>query len=174
VVYSAGVALALSGDSTRARELADQLDRRFPEDTIAQHQYLPTLRALVALSAGNPGKALDALEAARLYELAQPGTGMHGRFGGLYPVEARGKAYLAAHQPAQAAAEFQKILDHRGVAMADPVSALAHLQLARAFRQAGDVAKAKAAYQDFLAIWQRADDDLPVLADARNELAALK
>ena len=99
---------------------------------------------------------------------------MLGHFGGLYPVDVRGRAYLAAHQPAQAAAEYQKILDHRGVAMADPVSSLAHLQLARAFVQAGDVARAEAAYQNFLALWKRADNDLPVLADARTELAILK
>ena len=169
VVYASAVALALSGDSSLSRGLANQLARRFPEDTIVQRQYLPTLRALVALSDGNPTNALQELEAGRLYELAEPGTQIHGDFGGLYPVDARGKAYLAAHQPAQAAAEFQKILDHHWIALADPVTVLAHLGLARAYRQAGDKAKAKAASKEFLVLWNRADPDIPILQQAKAE-----
>jgi len=174
VVYASAVALALSGDSSLSRTLTNQLAQRFPEDSIVQHQYLPALRALAALSDGKPRNALDELEAARLYELAQPGTAIHGRFGGLYPVDVRGKAYLAAHQSARAAAEFQKILDHRGIALADPVSSLAHLEQARAYRQAGDTAKAKGAYQEFLTLWKRADPDLPVLKAAQVEAASLQ
>jgi serine/threonine protein kinase/Tfp pilus assembly protein PilF len=174
VVYASAVALALSGDSSVSHGLSNQLAQRFPEDTIVQRQYLPTLRALTALSGGNARNALQELEAARLYDLAEPGTRMHGNFGGLYPVDARGKAYLAAHQPAQAAAEFQKILDHHWIALADPVTALAHLEQARAYRQAGDTAKAKAAYRDFLELWKRADSDIPVLKAAQREAAALQ
>ncbi len=174
VVYASAVALTLSGDSSLSHALGNQLAQRFPEDTIVQHQYLPTLRALAALSDGNPKKALDELEAARLYELSEPGTQIYGNFGGLYPVDARGKAYLAAHQPAQAAAEFQKILDHRGIALADPVSSLAHLEQARAYRQAGDTAKAKTAYQDFLTLWKDADPDIPILKQAKAEYAKLQ
>lgn len=173
VVYASAVAFSLSGETSVSRNLAKQLAERFPEDTIVQHQYLPMLRALDALSAGNPGKALNDLED-RLYDLAQPGTAVHGRFGGLYLVDVRGKAYLAAHQPAQAAAEFQKILENRGVALADPVSSLAHLELARAYKQAGDTAKAKTAYKEFLALWKSADPDLPVLKAAQAEAAALQ
>jgi Tfp pilus assembly protein PilF len=89
-------------------------------------------------------------------------------------VDVRGKAYLAAQQPAQAAGEFQKILDHRWIALADPVAVLAHLEQARAYRQAGDTAKAKAAYREFLVLWKRADADLPVLKAAQAEAAALQ
>lgn len=173
-VYGAAVAFALSGDSTLPRDLAVQIARRFPEDTIVQHQYLPTLRALDALGAGNPKKALEELEPARPFDLAQPGTAINGRFGGLYLVDVRGKAYFAAHQPAQAAVEFQKILQNRAVALADPVTSLAHLQLARAFVRAGEVAKAQAAYRQFLIVWKRADSDLPPLREAQAELSALK
>jgi tetratricopeptide (TPR) repeat protein len=162
VVYASAVALTLSGDSSLSHALGNQLAQRFPEDTIVQHQYLPTLRALAALSDGNPKKALDELEAARLYELSEPGTQIHGNFGGL------------AHQPAQAAAEFQKILDHRGIALADPVSSLAHLEQARAYRQAGDTAKAKTAYQDFLTLWKDADPDIPIFKQAKTEYAMLQ
>jgi serine/threonine protein kinase/Tfp pilus assembly protein PilF len=174
VLYAAAVAFALCGDSALPRDLANQMARRFPEDTIVQHQYLPTLRALDALGAGNPKTALEELEPARPYDLAQPGTAINGRFGGLYLVDVRGMAYLASHQLAQAAAEFQTILQHRAVALADPVTSLAHLQLARAFVQAGEVVKAKAAYAEFLKVWERADRDLRPLREAQAELAALK
>ena len=171
--YFAAVALALCGESTRARDLAGQLAQRFPEDSLVQHNYLPTLRAFVALNAGNPQKALAALEAVRPYDLAQPGTSLMVFFGALYQVDARGRAYLAANRPLQAAAEFQRIIDNRGVAMADSVTSLAYLQLARALKQAGDGPKAKAAYRQFLDIWKQADTDLPILKTAQAEFATL-
>ena len=96
-----------------------------------------------------------------------------GYYGGLYPVYVRGEAYLALHQGAKAAAEFKKILDNRGVAFADPIGALAHLQLARAFVSMGDKAKAKTAYQDFLTLWKGADPEIPVVAEAKKEYARL-
>ena len=138
-----------------------------------QHNYLPTMRALVAVSAGNPQKALDELESARPYDLAMPGTGLFGYVGGLYSVDARGRAYFAAHRPVEAAAEFQRILDNRGVTAADSVSSLAYLLQARALVQAGDAAQARIAYRRFLDLWKNADGDLPVLRDARAELATL-
>jgi len=174
ISYAAAIAFALSEDDVRARELTDRLAQHFPEDTIVQHNYLPILRGLLALNAGNPRKALDELEVSRLYDLALPGTHIFGYFGGLYSLDARGKAYLAAGQPAQARAEFQKILDNRGIAMADPVSSFANLELARAYRQAGDVSQARASYQRFLELWKGADGDLKPLAGARSELAALQ
>ena len=96
-----------------------------------------------------------------------------GLFGALYPVYVRGLAYLAAHQGAEAGIEFQKILDHRGIVASDPVGALAHLQIGRAFALSGDTAKARSAYQDFLTLWKYADSDIPVLKQAKAELAAL-
>ena len=138
-----------------------------------QYIYLPTLRARIALRGNDPGKAIAELEVARPYDLAMPGTVFLGYYGGLYPVYVRGEAYLASHQGAKAAAEFQKILDNRGVAFADPIAALAHLQLARAFVLMGDKAKAKTAYQDFLTLWKGADPETPVAAQAKAEYAKL-
>ena len=86
----------------------------------------------------------------------------------------RGEALLAAHRYAEAAAEFQKILDHRGIVGADPIGALAHLQLGRAFALSGDTGKAKAAYEDFLALWKDADPDIPILRQAQAEYARLQ
>jgi eukaryotic-like serine/threonine-protein kinase len=125
------------------------------------------------LRENDPGKAIAELQVARPYDLAMPGTGFLGYYGGLYPVYVRGEAYLAAHQGAEAAAEFQKILDNRGIAFADPIAALAHLQLARAFVSMGDKTKAKAAFQDFLTLWKGADKENPVLVKAKAEYAAL-
>jgi Tfp pilus assembly protein PilF len=92
----------------------------------------------------------------------------------MYPVYVRGEAYLAVHQGSEAAAEFQKILDHRGVVLNEPIGALAHLGLARAYAMQGDTAKAKPAYQDFLTLWKDADPDIPVLKQAKAEYANLK
>src|SRR5262252_3791617 len=87
----------------------------------------------------------------------------------LFPVFVRGQAYLAAHQGNTAAAEFQTILDHRGIVMNEPIGALAHLGLARAHALQGDTAKARAAYQDFLTLWKDADPEIPILKQAKAE-----
>ena len=92
-----------------------------------------------------------------------------GFFGALYPIYVRGEAYLAANQGAEAATEFQKVLDHRGVVISDPIAALAHLQLGRAFALSGDKTKAKTAYQDFLTLWKDADPHFPILIAAKSE-----
>jgi hypothetical protein len=93
---------------------------------------------------------------------------------GLYSVFVRGAAYLAAHQGSEAAAEFQKILDHRGIVLNEPIGALAHLQIGRAYAMQGDTAKAKAAYQDFLTLWKGADPDIPIFIAAKAEYAKLQ
>ena len=100
------------------------------------------------------------------------GVGFIGRFGGLYPIYVRGLAYLAARQPAEAAAEFQRILDHRSIVLVDPMDAMARLQLARALALSGDTVKAKSAYNDLLTLWKNADPDIPVLKEARAEYRA--
>jgi eukaryotic-like serine/threonine-protein kinase len=92
----------------------------------------------------------------------------------LYAVYVRGEAYLAAHLGTEAAAEFQKILDHRGIVVNEPIGALARLQIGRAYAMQGDTAKAKAAYQDFLTLWKDADPDIPILIAAKAEYAKLK
>ncbi|HEY2016566.1 MAG TPA: protein kinase [Bryobacteraceae bacterium] len=174
VEYSAAFALALSGESSASQRLAEDLEKRFPEDTPVQFEYLPTLRALSALTHGAPLDAVEHLERARPYDLALPGTAFFAKFGGLYPAYIRGKSYLAAGHGQEAAVEFQKVLDHRGIVFADPIGALAHLQLGRACVASGDKAKAKNAYQHFLNLWKDADADIPVLRQAKAEYAKLR
>jgi serine/threonine protein kinase/Tfp pilus assembly protein PilF len=173
VVYAAAFALALSGDLSESQRLAADLEKRFPEDTPVQFEYLPTLHALSALAHRAPLDAVERLQRAVPYDFAMPGTAFFGRFGGLYTAYIRGEAYLAAGRSQEAAAEFQKVLNHRGVVLADPIGALAHLQLGRAYAVAGDTTKAKSAYKDFLALWKDADLDLPVLKQANAEYSKL-
>jgi hypothetical protein len=161
--------LATSGDIAGAQTLAADLGKRFPEDTAVRFNYLPTLGALFLLKGGQPLRAVELLQIAAPYELGAPAF-----FGGsLYPVYVRGESYLAAHRGPEAAVEFQKIIDRRGIVVSDPIGALAHLQLGRALVLAGDKAKAKAAYQDFLTLWVEADLDIPVLRQAKAEFARL-
>jgi tetratricopeptide (TPR) repeat protein len=174
VEYGAAFALALSGDYPESETLANDLERRFPEDSAVRFSYMPSLRALLALNHDKPAKAIELLQIAAPYELGTPPSGFYGFFGTLYPVYVRGEAYLAAHQGIEAAAEFQKILDHRGIVVSDPVGALAHFQLGRALALSGDITKAKIAYQDFLALWKDADQDIPILIEAKKAYAALR
>ena len=174
VEYGAAFALALSGDSTQSQALANDLEKRFPEDTLVRFTYVPTLRALFALRHSQPADAIELLQVNVSYELAVPGISYFGFFGSLYPVYVRGQAYLAQHQAAQAAAEFQKILDHPGLVFADPAGAVARLQLGRAYTVSGEKIKAKAAYQDFLSLWKDADPDVPILKQAKAEYARLQ
>jgi eukaryotic-like serine/threonine-protein kinase len=171
--YGAALALAYAGDYGRAQALTDDLDKRFSEDTIVQFNYLPTLRAKLVLSKGNASEAIESLRAATPYELGQTTASTYG-WTSLYPIFVRGQAYLAVHQGSEAAAEFQRILDHRGIVLNLPTGALAHLGLARAYAMQGDTAKAKAAYQDFLTLWKDADPDIPILIAAKAEYAKLK
>jgi tetratricopeptide (TPR) repeat protein len=173
VQFGAAFALALSGDSSRAQTLANDLEKNFPEDTAVRFNYMPSVRALLALNHGDPAKATELLQTAVPNELGQPRSAVNGYFGALYPIYVRGLAYLALHQGAQAAAEFQKILDHRGAVIVDPISVLAHLQSGRAYALSGDKTRAKIAYQDFLTLWKDADPDIPVLNQAKAEYAKL-
>src|SRR5438132_1212066 len=172
VDYGLALALAYAGDANRTRVLADGLGRRFPEDTILQFNYLPTLRARLALLRSKPQQAVDILKVAAPYELGLSALSGY-NWPNLYPVYVRGEAYLAALQGNEAAAEFQKILDHRGIVLNEPIGALAHLQLGRAYSLQGDTAKARAAYQDFLSLWKDADPDIPVFKAAKAEYAKL-
>jgi serine/threonine protein kinase/Tfp pilus assembly protein PilF len=173
VEYGAALTFAYAGGSGRAQELTDDLDKRHPEDTLVQFNYLPTLRAKLALNRGNASEAIESLQAATPYELGQTTFSVDG-WTALYPVYVRGEAYLAAHQGNEAAAEFQKILDHPGVVLNEPIGALAHLGLARAYVMQGDTAEARAAYQDFFTLWKDAEPDIPVLIAAKSEFAKLK
>ena len=174
VQYGVALALAMAGDASQAQTLTNDLENSFPEDTSVKFNYLPSVRAFVALNHGDPAKAIELLQVAVPYELGQPRSTQTGFFGALYPIYARGQAYLAARQGAEAAREFQKILDHPGIMVGDPIGVLAHLQLGRAYAMQGDAAKAKAAYQDFLTLWKDADPDIPILKEAKAEYAKLQ
>jgi tetratricopeptide (TPR) repeat protein/predicted Ser/Thr protein kinase len=173
VDYVAAFALALSGDLQQSRSLAEHLAHEYPEDTSVQFMYLPALRALFSLDAGNPAAAIEALHIASRYDLALGRIGFVGRYGALYPIYVRGLAYLAARQPAQAQGEFQRIVEHPHITLVDPMSGLARLQLARALVLSGDTVKAKKAYDDLLILWKDADVDVPVIKQARAELDKL-
>jgi tetratricopeptide (TPR) repeat protein len=161
---------ALAGVGADANRAIDDLTKRFPQNTAVQTRYLPMARSVLALNSGNAQAALDALTPAAAYELGH--TNEDFTFA-LYPVYFRGQAYLAAKNGDAAAGEFQRILDHAGVVGNEPIGALAHLGLGRAYALAGDSAKAKSAYQDFFALWKNADPDVPLLAQARAEFAKL-
>jgi eukaryotic-like serine/threonine-protein kinase len=164
------LALALSGDSPAAEPLVADLGKRFAEDTIVQFDYLPMIHAALALRKGDTGMAVEALAQAAPYELGQTNTAF--TFA-LYSVYLRGSAYLAAKQGPPAQIEFQKILDHWGVVGNQPIGALAHLGLARAYALQGDFAKAHSVYSDFFTLWKDADPDIPVLKEAKAEYAKL-
>jgi tetratricopeptide (TPR) repeat protein len=171
--YASALTWAYAGDRERAQKLTDDLDQRFPEATIVQFNYLPTLRAKLAVGKGDPAKALEALRAALPYELGRSTYSSYG-WSSLFPVYVRGEAFLAARQGKEAAAEFQKILDHRGIVLNEPIGALALLQLGRAYALQGGAEKAKTAYQSFLTLWKDADPDVPILKQARAEYARLQ
>jgi len=167
VQYGAALALALAGDAARAQALTDDLAKRFPQDTLVRFNYLSTLHAQLALNHNNTLKAIETLQAAIPYELGSVG------YVTLYPVFVRGEVYLAARHGSEAAVEFQKLLDYRGLLGNSPIGALARLGLARAYVLQGDTVKAHAAYQDFLTLWKDADPDIPILIAAKKEYAKL-
>ena len=160
-------AMGLAGDSARAARMADDLAQRFPENTAIQFYNLPMIRGAVAMRGGNSAKAVEAFAAGEPYEMGSIGYLL------LYPVYLHGEAYLAARQGAAAAAEFQKILGHPGLVGNEPIGALAHLGLGRAYAMTGDFNHARTAYQDFLVLWKNADPDIPILKQARAEYARL-
>jgi len=162
----AALAPAFAGDAERARTLADDLANRFPDHTLVQSYDVPTIRAQLALSHDDPAAAIEILHATVPYEVSDGGV--------LYPAYVRGQAYLAAHKGEEAAAEFQKILDHRGIVVNEPIGALAHLGLGRAYALSGNKTKAKSAYQDFLVLWKDADLDIPILRQAKSESVILQ
>lgn len=168
----AALAYALAGDATHAQSHADDLNKRFPQDTVVQTVWLPTIRAQVESAKGNPSQSTKLLPTAMPYELGMLSGSAPNSC--LYPLYVRATAHLNAGQGQLAAAEFQKILDHRGVLWNCATGALAHLGLARAYVSQGDTVKAKAAYQDFLGLRKDADPDIPILKEAKAEYARLQ
>ena len=169
--YGAALAVASLGDAARSQTLTSDLAKRFPEDTIVQFNYLPTLRAQLALIRNDSSKAIEVLQIAIPYELGVPFAALSPA---LYPVYVRGTAHLAALHGSEVADNFQKILDHPGVVQNEPIGALAHLGLARAYVLQHETAKARAKYQDFLTLWKDADPDIPILKQAKAEYAKLQ
>jgi len=169
VEFGAAVAEALARYDSRAAGLAGDLERRFPDDTDVRFRYVPAIRALIAVNEGHASTALDVLQLTVPYELAPPRSSMHAFFGALYPVYVRGLAYLALNRGAEAAVEFQKIIDRRGVVVSDPVGALARYQLVRAYAMGGDAQKAKSALDAVRALWKDGDGDLPPIREARSQ-----
>ena len=169
----AAVALARVGDSDRPQKMADELEKQNPLNTLIIGYWVPTIRAAIELNRKAPAKAIEILRVAAPYELGYP-VPQSGGGAMLYPVYLRGQAYLLLHQGKEAAAEFQKFFDHRGVVVNFPLGALAHLGLARAYAMQGDKAKARAAYQDFLTLWKDADPDIPIYRAAKSDYAKLQ
>jgi eukaryotic-like serine/threonine-protein kinase len=162
---SLAMALAMIGDG-RAQAITEDLSKRFPDDTLLHNVWVPCAQALTALNRKTPEPGIATLQAATPYEL---GTSL-----GLFPIYVRGLVYLQAKRGAEAAAEFQKIVDHRGIAPVAPEHSLAKLGLGRAYVLIGDSAKARTAYQDFLALWKDADPDVPIFKEAKAEYEKLK
>jgi len=160
------LALAFAGDTVRAQTLTSDLAKSFPEDTIVQFNYLPTIRAQLEVIRNNASDAGEILQTSAPYDL--------GMTGALYPVYVRGIAYLAINRGSEAANEFHKILDHRGAVLTAPIGALARLELARAYALQGDTGNSRTAYRDFLVLWKDADPDIPILTQAKAEYAKLQ
>jgi predicted Zn-dependent protease len=165
------LALARAGDTAGAEKLAAKLEKTYPLSTLVQRNWLPTIRAAVALERKDANKAIELLKQASAIELGQS-TGTLTIF--LCPVYVRGEAYLMLHDGKAAAEEFQKFIEHRGIVTNFPWGGLARLQLARAYAIQGDNVKSKAAYQDFLTLWKDADPDVPILKEAKAEYARLQ
>ena len=162
---------ARAGDAVQAQKVVEKLNRDFPLSTVLESYWLPTIRAEIELNHGNGAAAIRVLQATSPFELGGPPPF---NLGTMYPIYVRGQAYLSTHQGKEAAAEFQKIIDHRGIVLNFPLGALAHLGLARAYALQGDAVKARAAYQAFLTIWKDADPDIPIRKEAKAEYAKLK
>jgi hypothetical protein len=166
VECAAGLALARAGDFAGAQKAIEDLDQDYPQGTMVQNLHLADIRAALQLDRNDPSSAVQTLEAAEPYELGGNRT--------LYPAYIRGMAYLMAKKGQEAAAEFQKLLDHRGLVNNSVLGALAHVQLARAKAMSGDKEAARKSYQDFFALWKDADPDLPILKEAQSEYAKLR
>jgi serine/threonine protein kinase/tetratricopeptide (TPR) repeat protein len=160
------VALALAADTVLAVNVASGLESHAPPGGFVSRVWLPEIRADLELRRGNPARALEFLEPVTRYE--------GGWFDNFLAAYLKGEAYLAEHRGREAAAEFQKIIDHRGVVLNSPIGALAHLGVARSKVLEGDTTKAHASYQDFLALWKDADSGIPILIAAKSEYARLK
>jgi ATP/maltotriose-dependent transcriptional regulator MalT len=163
-LLNAAEAFAICGQASQAQSLMDEVSKQFPRDTLLNTVWLPLFRAQLEMHRGKASQASELLEPTRRYELV----------GGFWPQYLRGQAFLSQRKGTEAAAEFQKILDHRGWYPNSPLYPLAHLGLARALTMTSNVSGGRKAYQDFFAIWKDADADLPILIEARREYRRLQ
>jgi hypothetical protein len=169
VKVAAALTLARIGETPRAKALTEELEKSYPTFTMLKLYWLPTINATIELNKANSSQALVDLEAAAPHEQGLAGTFINY----LYPAYVRGQAYLLAKNGTAAVAEFQKVLDHRGIVGNFVTGSLANLQIGRAYAMAGDTVKAKAAYQDFFTLWKDADPDIPILKEAKAEYSRL-
>ncbi len=163
VVLNCAITLAMTGEDARAAKLADDVAQKRPYDTLVQFVEVPLIKAQIELNHGNPGKAIDLLDSALVYARANSGV--------LY---VRGNAFLKAGRGGDAVQAFQRLLDMKNVITVDPLMPLAKVGLARAYAMAGDRARSRVAYQDFFAVWKDADQDVPVLRQAKAEYGKLQ
>ena len=161
------------GSLRQARALAEELHRNYPDHTLLNFAWLPTIDAIVDIKQNNPSRAIETLQKATSVELGRPVMLVNNGLI-LRPAYTRGRAYLLSNRGSDAAAEFRKILDHPGIVINEPLGALAHLWMARALALQHDTAKARAEYERFLNLWRDADSDIPVLQQARAEYSKLK
>jgi serine/threonine protein kinase/tetratricopeptide (TPR) repeat protein len=162
----AAYALARSGDMARAESIVAEIAKENPSNTMVSSFDLPVIRATLEIGRNNPAKAVEILQPVIPFDLASQRA--------MLSTFQRGCAYLALHKGTEAAAEFQKIIDHPGVALNSITAALAKLGLARAYAAEGDPAKARVAYQDFFALWKDADPTIPILLAAKSEYSKLQ
>ena len=172
VDYAVALASLYAGNPQRGQMFSDELAKKFSQDTVVKCNYLPALRAKLAILRAEPQEAIDVLAPAGTCDLGLPSYSYY-NWANLFPAYVRGEAYLAGHRGKQAAAEFEKVISHRGLVLNEPIGALAHLELGRAYLLSGDTAKSRAAYRNFLALWKNADSDIPVLKQAKAEYAKL-
>ena len=162
------IALGLGGETSEATRTGDDLSKKYADDTMLQFALVPMIRASVFLHDKKSAQAIDALSPAARYELGGVAPGFN-----LVPIYLRGLAHLQLKQGPQAAAEFQKIIDHPGIAGNSVITPLARLGLARSYALTSETPKSRTAYQDFLALWKDADSDIPILQQAKSEYAKL-
>ena len=165
------LAYVRAGNILPAQELVDKLNKEFPTNTLVQIYWLPAIRAAIEIDRKDSNKAIELLQTPMSYELGEP-TPL--QLGPMYPAYLRGEAYRQEHRGKEAASEFQKILDHRGLVLNFPLGALAHLGLARSYALQGDVLKSGAAYRELFTLWKDADSDIPILNEAKAEYAKLQ
>lgn len=168
ILYETAVALGIAGDESHVLSAITDLDKLYHEDSLVQFEYIPVLRAQIALHHKDATGAISHLDKAIPYEMGDMGAFT------LYPVFLRAQAYRAANRTAEAAAELQKIIDRPGVILGSPIAALSHLEQARACSEAHDTSRARAKYQDFLRLWNDADPDIRIFGQAKFELAKLR